>query len=107
MPTLAGAIRNTISITQFNRGMASKIFNDVKVNGSKVVMKNNTAECVLMSPEQYLALMDELNDSRLLATALERMEKFDSAMLISEEESNRRLGISEEDLNNFAEVELE
>ena len=107
MPLLAGAIQNTVSITQFNRGMASKIFNDVKANGSKVVMKNNTAECVLLSPEQYLALIDELNDARLLAVAIERMEQFDPAALISEEESDRRLGISEEDLKGFEEVEIE
>lgn len=107
MPTLASAITNTVPISQFNRGFASKIFNDVKVNGAKVVMKNNTAECVLMSPEQYLALMDELNDARLLATAIERMDNFDPDTLISQEEIDRRLGITEEDLKGFEEVEIE
>lgn len=105
--TLTSAITNTVPITHFNRGFASKIFNDVKANGAKVVMKNNTAECVLMSPEQYMALMDELNDARLLATAIDRMEDFNPDTLISQEESNRRLGITEEDLKGFEEVEIE
>ncbi len=75
--------------------MASKIFRDVKTNGAKVVMKNNVAECVLMAPEQYLALMDEVNDARLLAIAIERIQNISTDTLISEEESNRRIGIAE------------
>lgn len=86
--------------------MASKIFRDVKTNGAKVVMKNNVAECVLMAPEQYLALMDEVNDARLLAIAIERIQNISTDTLISEEESNRRIGIAEEDLKGFDEVEI-
>ena len=29
-------------------------------------MKNNTAECVLLSPDEYIRLMDELNDAAAL-----------------------------------------
>lgn len=106
MSTLASAITNTVAITQFNRGLASKIFRDVKTNGAKVVMKNNVAECVLMAPEQYLALMDEVNDARLLAIAIERTQNISTDTLISEEESNRRIGIADEDLKGFDEVEI-
>ena len=60
MASVVSAITNTIPITQFNRGLAGKIFDDVKRNGAKVVMKNNTAECVLLSPEEYVRLMDEV-----------------------------------------------
>ena len=69
-------------------------------------MKNNVAECVLMAPEQYLALMDEVNDARLLAIAIERTQNISTDTLISEEESNRRIGIAEEDLKGFDEVEI-
>ena len=44
---------------------------------AKVVMKNNAAECVLMSPQEYVQLIDEVNDARLLAEAAERMTHFD------------------------------
>lgn len=77
MTSVMSAIKNTVPITQFNRGLAGKIFEEVKQTGAKVVMKNNTAECVLLSPEEYVRLMDELNDARLLAVASERMAHYD------------------------------
>ena len=104
--SLTGAIRDTIPITQFNRGMAGKIFSEVRKSGAKVVMKNNTAECVLLSPEQYMELIEEINDARLLTVANERMEHFNPETLISEEEMDRFLGISEEDLKGYEEVEI-
>ncbi len=69
MANITSAIKDTISISMFNRGLAGKIIEEVKQSGAKVVMKNNAAECVLMSPEEYLRLMDEVNDARLLAVA--------------------------------------
>ena len=49
----------------FNRGMAGKIFDDVKKDGAKVVMKNNKAECVLLSPEEYIRLIDAAGDMEI------------------------------------------
>ena len=66
MNSVVSAIRNTVPITQFNRGLAGQIFEDVKSTGAKVVMKNNVAECVLLSPDEYVQIMDELEDARLL-----------------------------------------
>ena len=77
MPSVVSAILNTIPISQFNRGLAGKIFDEVKTTGAKVVIKNNVAECVLLSPDEYVRLMDEVNDARLLAVATERMSSFD------------------------------
>ena len=107
MGSVMSAIKNTVPISQFNRGLAGKIFEDVKQSGAKVVMKNNVAECVLISPEEYVRLMDEVNDARLLAVASERMAHFNPATLISEEEMNRRLGITEDNLTGFDEVDIE
>lgn len=107
MASVVSAITNTIPISQFNRGLAGKIFDDVKQCGAKVVMKNNTAECVLMSPDEYVRLMDELNDARLMLVASERMEHFDSSKLISQEEMNSRLGITDDELADFDEVDIE
>ena len=107
MTSVMSAIKNTVPITQFNRGLAGKIFEEVKQTGAKVVMKNNTAECVLLSPEEYVRLMDELNDARLLAVASERMAHYDPSKLISEEEMNSFFGVTEDDLKDFESVEIE
>lgn len=107
MASVVSAITNTVPITQFNRGLAGKIFEDVKRSGAKVVMKNNAAECVLLSPEEYVRLMDEVNDARLLAVATERMAHYDPSTLISEEKMNRRLGVTATDLADFDEVDIE
>jgi len=107
MASVVSAIRNTVPITQFNRGFAGQIFEDVKAHGAKVVMKNNAAECVLLSPDEYVRLMDELNDARLLALATERMANVDPATLIPEEKVWNRLGITDEDLDAVGEVEFE
>ena len=104
---IIAAIQNTISISQFNRGLAGKIFQDVKNSGAKVVMKNNAPECILLSPEDYLKLIDEVNDAKLMALAMQRMQNYDPEKTISEEEADRILGFSKEDMDDFEGVEFE
>ncbi len=107
MSSILGAITNTVSITKFNRGLAGKVFEEVKKTGAKVVMKNNTAECVLLSPEEYVELINEINDARLLLIANERLQKQDSAAILSQDEVYKRLNINKEDLDNYDQVEFE
>ena len=107
MGSVVSAIRDTVSISQFNRGLAGKIFNDVKTGGPKVVMKNNTAEAVLLPPDEYVQIMDDLNDYLLLTMAVERMSSYDPSSLVSEEDVDRRLGITQEKLDSIGEVEFE
>ena len=107
MPSLTAAITHTVSISQFNRGQAGKIFADVRSTGPKVVMKDNEPECVLISPEEYLQLMDELEDAKLLAIAQERLAHFDPAALVPAEEVWKEAGLTEEDLSDFENVEIE
>ena len=104
---IVAAFKNTISITQFNRGLAGKIFQDVKNNGAKVVMKNNTPECVLLSPDEYVKLIDEINDARLLALAVQRMENFNPENTIPENQVMEHMGITDDDLADFDEMEFE
>lgn len=107
MDAIRGAIENTVSISLFNKGLAGRIFEDVKRYGAKVVMKNNSAECVLMSPEEYVRLMDEVNDARLLAEASARMSHFDPTKLLSDHQIDEALGLSPEDYADTSEVEFE
>lgn len=101
------ALTSTIPISMFNRGLAGKIFEEVKKAGAKVVMKNNAPECVLLSPEEYTALIDAVNDAKLAAIAAERLAKFDSSKLISEEDHKKKYGITSDMLVGYEEVEFE
>ena len=107
MPDMTNAITNTISISLFNRGLAGKVFEDVKKSGAKVVIKNNVPECVLLSPDEYVKLMEEVNDARLYALASERMKSFDESSVISESEVLKELGITADDLADADKVEIE
>ena len=98
MADISSALRSTIPISLFNRGMAGKVFEDVRRQGAKVVMKNNSPECVLLSPEEYLRLIDEVNDSKLAALAAQRMQGFDPANAIPAEEVYRQNGITKEEI---------
>ena len=64
-----------------------------------VVMNENKAE--------YVRLMNEMYDARLLSIAVERFAHYDSANVISEEEMDQRLGITEGDLADYEDVEFE
>lgn len=105
--SIINAVTQTIPISQFNRGLAGRIFSEVKETGPKAVMKNNSAEVILVPPEEYEKTNELLNDYLLLTLAVERMADYNSDTLISEEEMDRRLGINTEELDNIPEVEIE
>lgn len=107
MSSIRSAIENTIPITQFNRGLAGKIFDEVKRYGAKVVMKNNSPECVLLSPEEYIHLLDEVNDARLLAAATQRMSHFNPSTTISQEQVDQEFGFTASDYENTDDIEFE
>ena len=100
MTNMTNAIINTVPISMFNRGLVGQVFEEVKRSGAKVVIKNNAAECVLLSPEEYVRLMEEVNDARLLALAEERWSKFDGVTTVSKEDAYREImGRLEKHLN--------
>ena len=107
MVNIASAIRNTVPISLFNRGLAGKIFDEVKQSGAKVVMKNNAAECVLLSPDEYMSLIDEVNDARLLTLASERMAKAEPTTFVPAEHLYEERGITQDALVTFGEIVVE
>lgn len=107
MSSIRSAIENTIPISLFNRGLAGKIFDEVKQYGAKVVMKNNTAECVLLSPDEYIRLLDEVNDARLLTVATERMSHFNPATVIPQKQVDQEMGFQPSDFENTEDIEFE
>ena len=107
MVDLTSAINHTIPISQFHKGMAAQIFSDVRKSGAKVVIKNNEPECVLMSPAEYMDFMDELADARLELLALQRIAGGALAHTSTQKEVMESLGVTEDDLADMEEVEIE
>ncbi len=95
-----------IPITRFNRGEASKIFDEVATSGYKIAVKNNRPACVLVAPDRYEALMEMLSDYQLLLEAQSRMARCDDSESKSQEEVMRDLGLTEADLDDVS-VEIE
>lgn len=104
MDSIRSAIENTISISLFNRGLAGKIFADVKAHGAKVVMKNNAPECVLLSPDEYIRLLDEADDARLLNAATERMSHYNPSTLVTQDQVDLEFGFSPSDYENTDDI---
>ncbi len=58
-----GSIKDMmVSTTEFNRGKASKIFEQVQEDGIKLVVKNNAPVCVLLSVSEYDNLIKKLSE---------------------------------------------
>ncbi len=106
MDSIAKAITNIIPITLFNKGKAGQIFEEVKKSGTKLVVKNNVAECVLVSPKKYVEMVDEIEDMKLRLLALERLESGDGTV-VSDQAMMSELGITQKDLDAMEDVEIE
>ncbi len=107
MKSIRSAIENTVSISLFNKGLAGKIFDEVKLSGAKVVMKNNSAECVLLSPEEYLHLLDSVNEMKAVVTAVQRLSSLDPSTLLTEEEFAVQTSLDIGYVNSFSGVDFE
>lgn len=90
-----------IPISRFNKGEANKIFSDVKKFGTKIVVKNNVPECILMSPQSYQQMMEEYEDAILAAEASKRLSEN-----TTQDNLMKKFGLTESDLDDI-EVNLE
>ena len=102
-------LKNMVSITELNKGKASKIIEEVKKTGYKVILKNNSPEAVLITPEQFeelISLREEILDMTLGMEALKRMSNFNAEETISHEDILGELGISQDELDDI-EVSIE
>lgn len=93
-----------VPISSFNKEGATKIFEEVKKYGTKYVFKNNLPECVLVAPERYENLLEQLYDMELYIEAMARLNKPDTKVY-SQAEAMQILDITEKDLEDV-EVDL-
>ena len=82
MPT-----KEYISSTHLAKSTASTINSLESDETDKIIiLKNNTPKAVLMSFDAYQAMEEEIEDLRLTALALSRMQTFDPDQAVSHEE---------------------
>ena len=106
-PSIKSVMNSIVPITRFNRGEASKIFEEVSENGVKVVLKNNVPACVLVKPERYDEMVEMLEDYALFFEAEKRMKNAESNGFISQGQVLNELGIRESDLEDGIDVDVE
>ena len=98
----------TIPVSEFRDGKAEEIFAEVRHEGTRLVVgDDDSAVCIIMKPEDYIRMSGEYYDTGLMAVAGERLNHIDRSRLISQEEFDRRFGITEEDLKGWEDIELE
>ena len=95
-----------VPITRFNSGETEKIFDEVKESGYKVVVKDNTPTCVLITPERYEKMMEMIIDQYLYELAEER-ERNGTGKTYTFDEVLAKDGLTLADIDAMEDVELE
>lgn len=107
MAITANILHSLVSVTQFNKGQASKIFDRLHTERQLIVLKNNAPSAVILSPKEYERLSEIEEDYRLLLLAQERLSNENQKHLVSFNEAMTDLGISEADLKETEDVEIQ
>lgn len=104
--SVSSIMNSLVPISRFNKGEANKIFDEVKEAGFKIVLKNNTPTCVLLTPEVYEQMLEIIEEYRLLLEAEKRMENAKPEDFIPQDKVLSELGINKADFDK-ADVELD
>ena len=96
-----------VPISLFNKGQATKIFNRLRETKELFVLKNNQPSAVILSPEEYTRLTEIEENYMLLLEATNRLEENGTKPAVSMESVMADLGISEKELEEAEEVQIE
>jgi len=104
--SIGGVMNSLIPISRFNKGEANKIFEEVRETGFKIVLKNNTPACVLLTPENYEEMLEIIEDYKLLIEAENRTVNSKIEDYIPTNRVLSELGINQKELDDV-EVDIE
>jgi hypothetical protein len=107
MSEIASIIQGIIPISSFNRGQAGKIFDEVKSGSTKVVVKNNEPESILISPQKYIDLLQKLEDMEDIVLAMERENSAFDEPSVGFDELLKEAGLTREELSSMGDVEFD
>ena len=100
-------LNSLVSITQFNKGQASRIFDRLNTEKQLIVLKNNVPSAVILSPEEYIRLSEIAEDYYLLTEAQARLKNNEGKKAMSFSEVMQSCGITEYDVENAEDLETE
>ena len=104
---MANIIDCLVPISLFNKGQATKIFNRLRETKELFVLKNNQPSAVILSPEEYTRLTEIEENYMLLLEAANRLEENGVKPTVPMEKVMTDLGISEKELEEAEEVQIE
>ena len=107
MELTANILTRLIPITQFNRGQASKIFDRLHSEPELVVLKNNQPSAVILSPDEYTRLAEIEENYMLLLEATKRLVANEGKSAIPEADAMKHFGITETDLEEVEDLDIE
>lgn len=107
MAIAADLLQSLVPISQFNKGQAAKIFDRLHSERELIVLKNNQPSAIILSPEEYTRLTEIEEDYLLLLEANKRMEDNENNKAISFDSVMSNLGISEAELLDAEDVDIE
>ena len=107
MAIVANLLQSLVPISQFNKGQAAKIFDRLHSERELIVLKNNQPSAIILSPEEYTRLTEIEEDYFLLLEANKRMEDNGKNKTLSFSSVMSNLGISEDELLDTEDVDIE
>lgn len=107
MAIAADILQSLVPISQFNKGQAAKIFDRLHSERELIVLKNNQPSAIILSPEEYTRLTEIEEDYYLLLEANKRMEDNGNSKTRSFDSVMNNLGISEDELLDTEDVDIE
>lgn len=107
MAIAANLLQSLVPISQFNKGQAAKIFDRLHSERELVVLKNNQPSAIILSPEEYTRLAEIEENYFLLLEANKRIEENGNNQTISFDSVMNHLGISEEELLDSEDIDIE
>ncbi len=103
----ASTLQSLVSISQFSKGQATKVFDRLHEESQLIVLKNNVPAAVLLSPEEFTRLAEIEEDYNLLMLAQERLSGNGIHNSIPEADIMASLGITEDEINAAEDVDFE
>ena len=107
MAITADILQSLVPISQFNKGQAAKIFDRLHSEKELIVLKNNQPSAIILSPEEYTRLTEIEEDYFLLLEANKRIEDNRNNKMLSFDSVMSNLGISEDELLDTEDVDIE